>query len=192
MATIRKGAPDGFEVTIPIFLSLAFGWQIHLTMMRWKRRNGETMARRFTTWTLTSGSLVGRWTLAGRSSSAFMEPVGGEIQSSWKSRHPLLVGMLGNSWRSITFKKGKVVQEEVDNWRLREGNVSRSWWCGITEFDLIDAGALEASVAAKKGQDEVNLKDEPEAELEGWKQADDSEWAKIVANGAVKVLSLDR
>ena len=78
MATIRKGAPDGFEVTIPIFLSLAFGWQIHLTMMRWKRRNGETMARRFTTWTLTSGSLVGRWTLAGRSSSAFMEPVGGE------------------------------------------------------------------------------------------------------------------
>ena len=97
-----------------------------------------------------------------------MEPAGRENSILLEVKTSLAsVGLLGNSWRSITFKKGKVVQEEVDNWRLREGNVSRSWWCGVTEFDLIDAGALDAWVAAKKGQDEVNLKDEPEAELEG-------------------------
>ena len=104
---------------------------------------------------------------------------------------PLPAGVLGNSRRSIVYKKGKVVQEEVDNWRLPQGDGPKSWWCGVTEFDIIDAGTLEAWAAAKKGQDEVNLKDEPVEELEGWRQADDSEWAKIVASGAVKVLSLE-
>ena len=51
------------------------------------------------------------------------------------------------------------------------------------EFDL------KVWLAAKKGQDEIDLSKEPKEELEGWKLADAAEWAKIEASGAVRVLS---
>ena len=104
---------------------------------------------------------------------------------------PISPGSLGPSGRSIWYKKDKVVKEEVDNWLVKNDSASRVWWCGVSEFDIVDEEALQNFVAAKKGQDEVNLRDEPEEELEGWRQADDAEWAKIVASGAVKVLSLE-
>ena len=84
-----------------------------------------------------------------------------------------------------------------DEWRkgstskVSEGSNLKEWWTGKTCFYLQPSFDLDVWLAAKKGQDEVDLKKEPAEELEGWKNADAAEWAKIEASGAVKVLSLE-
>eukprot|EP00435_Cladocopium_sp_Y103_P021800 s2487_g5.t1 len=80
-----------------------------------------------------------------------------------------------------------------DEWRKSNSKSSsevQGWWTGNTCFYLQESFDLEVWLAVKKGQDEVDLKKEPESELEGWKLADAAEWAKIEASGAVKVLSV--
>ena len=105
---------------------------------------------------------------------------------------PVPLWSLGPTRRTVKMKKGRVVKETEDQWRETRGqDGGGSWWCGVTEFDIVNDGVIEAWVAAKKGQDEVNLNNEPPEELPGWRLADASEWAKIAASGAVKVLSVE-
>ena len=81
---------------------------------------------------------------------------------------------------------------EQDDWKSRsQDGQSHFWWKGTTVFQVEDTFDLEVWAATKKGQDEVDLRKEPEEEMEGWKQGDAAEWAKIVASGAVQVLSLE-
>ena len=80
-----------------------------------------------------------------------------------------------------------------DDWRRnpeKDAKARNGWWTGETHFILEESFDLQVWLAAKKGQDEVDLNKEPEEELEGWRQADAAEWSKIAASGAVRVLSL--
>lgn len=64
-------------------------------------------------------------------------------------------------------------------------------WTGRTEFSVKEGTSLENWVAAKKGQDEVDLRKESPESLEKWKVADAAEWEKMASSGAVKVLSVE-
>ena len=98
------------------------------------------------------------------------------------------------SERSTDMKDGvSGSRQEKDDWRKGGGDkrekCRKIWWTGETRFQLEESFDLKAWLAAKKGQDEIDLSKEPKEELEGWKLADAAEWAKIEASGAVRVLS---
>ena len=76
-----------------------------------------------------------------------------------------------------------------DDWTKKELPPQEEWWRGRTTFWMKSSPALEAWVAEKKGQDEVDLRQEDQG-LEEWQQADLSEWNKVTGSGAVEVMSL--
>ena len=81
----------------------------------------------------------------------------------------------------------------LDKWKGTEKTFFQesNWWTGKTEFTVKAGGALEVWAAAKKGQDEVDLRKESPESLEKWKVADAAEWEKMASSGAVKVLSVE-
>ena len=89
-------------------------------------------------------------------------------------------------------RTGQIFTTWQDDWKKKKGQEEKKeLWCGYTRFAIDEKINLEAWLAAKKGQDEIDLKKESPEDLEGWKVADASEWSKIEASGAVKVLSLE-
>ena len=82
-----------------------------------------------------------------------------------------------------------------DFWGSCEKVSRGKWWKGQTVFffqDRMPSKRSDIEVwASEKGSrnDEIRLENEPAEALEGWKKADEAEWAKILSSGAVRILS---
>ena len=87
---------------------------------------------------------------------------------------PIPTAALG-SVRSTHMKqaKGHTTRVVQDRWRdPEESGHSYTWWCGCTEFEVEDDKAIEAWVAGRKGQDDVDLRKESPEDQEEWKIQD--------------------
>ena len=89
-------------------------------------------------------------------------------------------------------------KEGLDSWRWDSKPKEGSWWKGQTIFYFNRAEVQReqvsgpaAYVVQKKGQDEVDPRNEDAEGQQRWKESDLAEWNKVVNSGAVEVLSLE-
>lgn len=119
----------------------------------------------------------------------------------WKSPWlPIPEGSLQSQRKTcVEFTGGsRERKEEEDSWRWRAKMKESHWWKGQTIFYFnkqeVSQGQIEgpaAYVVQRKGQDEVDPKNEDPEGQARWKESDLAEWNKVVNSGAVEVLSLE-
>ena len=129
--------------------------------------------------------------------------------SPWEAKLPPDVNLadLASTRSTHMVSKGGSCESQDDDWKaMKPSKRAPSKWRGHSDFYLTSRAAkqlrksatesfrgfcLEPRVAEvyKIASDEVQGRDIGEDEREEWRQADAEEWAKIVASGAVKVLT---
>ncbi len=109
------------------------------------------------------------------------------------------IPMRGLKKRRVTRRLEGGVEEKIntDEWSLfSKGEEKFGWWKGITEFD-VDPHFLQAATEAgggakkKRGEGEVFPHEIEKEEWPFWEEQDKEEFGKIVASGALRVLSVE-
>ena len=94
----------------------------------------------------------------------------------------------------MKFADGQERREE-DQWSwLGERAVMRSWWKGVTEFEVdMDQIKNEVMLAGtrRRGDGEIFEHEISKAEKPLWDASDKEEWSKVLQSGAVRVLSVE-
>ncbi|OLP86861.1 Copia protein [Symbiodinium microadriaticum] len=86
------------------------------------------------------------------------------------------------------------VQKVNDLWFKERKNTckTKTTWVGFTVFSNKEVNIENYAVAKARGQGEVFEHEIPASEWPEWRKTDRGEWDKVVATGAIKVLSLER
>ena len=86
------------------------------------------------------------------------------------------------------------VQKMNDLWFKERKNTckTKATWVGFTVFSNKEVNIENYAVAKARGQGEVFEHEIPANDWPEWRKTDRGEWDKVVATGAIKVLSLER
>ena len=117
----------------------------------------------------------------------------GKFKPSDQRGCPVPVKYLRSESISVQETEDGRIKEVRGNWRKNEEEPGpQRFWTGFTEFKLKsakDEKRINWNLVANRGADEVKESDITPEEWPRWKIADDDEWTKVAASGAVVPLS---